>query len=377
MRTTTMYFLSKKKLKFVIASFGFCFVVLNMVYILSDEKRLKVVTTDSSRPLYSDDSINAHPFHFTIANYDKCWNGTSATMIPFLLILVKTGPRNFYDRQQIRQTWGGTKLVLGELVTTVFLLGMSSDTELNKRIHDESDKYEDIVQENFIDSYHNLTIKTMMGLKWAGTFCPNASYVASADADVMLNTVNLVAQLITKPRQRYAEGTLRRNVAPVRDPKRHDGKWFTPVELYPEPTYAPFFPGSCYVMSGDLTWLIFLESRHVRFLPWDDVYFGLVLQRTGVYPTHASGYGLYVNLSQNKTITEVLTRSIGVLIHHQENGIDERLVELWTKTMTISECRIVKSTNREMPLIQFGNILFVILLISFILGFFYLFVSLS
>ncbi|XP_071792216.1 beta-1,3-galactosyltransferase 1-like [Asterias amurensis] len=365
-----MYTLIRKKLKFLIASCG----IFSIVVWLFD-KELMVETNDGS--VYSDDVINAHDFHFTIANYDKCWNGTDATMTPFLLILVKTGPQNFYDRQQIRQTWGGTKLVLNELVSTVFLLGMSSDMELNQRITKESQEYEDIVQENFIDSYHNLTIKIMMGLKWVATFCPNVSYVASADADMMLNTVNLVNRLLSKPRKRYAEGTLRRNVVPVRDPNAHNGKWYTSFELYLYPTYAPFFPGSCYVMSGDLAWWIFLESRKVRYLPWDDVFFGLVLHRLGVDPAHGAGYSLYVKLSRNLTITSVLMKGIGVLVPHRENSTDERLLQLWNQTMALSERRIINSTNRDVSLVLCGIILFSILLIIFILGFCYILVSFS
>ncbi|XP_022098879.1 beta-1,3-galactosyltransferase 1-like isoform X2 [Acanthaster planci] len=247
--------------------------------------------------LFSDDIINPHPYHFTISNPTHCHDmNTSEDGQPYLLILVKAAPGDFYDRQQIRQTWGGTRIVGQQLTSTLFLLGLSRDEEVNERIREESILYEDIVQENFIDAYLNLTIKNIMGMKWVATFCPNASYVASADADVMLNTFNWVRRLLVKPRRRYAEGSLRRNTMPVRRPDKHNAKWLTSRELYPEATYAPFFPGSCFVLSRDVAADIYNQSQHVRFLPWDDVFVGLVMKRIGIKPRHAKGVGVALML---------------------------------------------------------------------------------
>ena len=41
----------------------------------------------------------------------------------------------------------------------------------------ESARHGDIVQERFIDSYYNLTVKTLMVVKWATQNCDNFSYV--------------------------------------------------------------------------------------------------------------------------------------------------------------------------------------------------------
>lgn len=43
--------------------------------------------------------------------------------------------------------------------------------ELQLRIVNESEVYGDIIQENFIDSYNNLTLKTIMMLKWVTNNC--------------------------------------------------------------------------------------------------------------------------------------------------------------------------------------------------------------
>ena len=57
--------------------------------------------------------------------------------------------------------------------------------------------YRDIVQENFIDSYVNSTLKAVMAFRWARTFCPNAQYVLIANDDVVIDVFKLIPYLET------------------------------------------------------------------------------------------------------------------------------------------------------------------------------------
>ena len=40
---------------------------------------------------------------------------------------------------------------------------------------------------HFQDSYHNLTLKTVMGLKWMSIFCPHAKFILKTDDDIYVN----------------------------------------------------------------------------------------------------------------------------------------------------------------------------------------------
>ncbi len=57
----------------------------------------------------------------------------------------------------------------------VFLVGTAtnSDTsdELQSKINYESEVYDDLIQENFVDSYNNLTLKSILMLKWVKNNC--------------------------------------------------------------------------------------------------------------------------------------------------------------------------------------------------------------
>lgn len=64
-------------------------------------------------------------------------------------------------------------------VKVLFLLGMphidnDTDIELQYQVNLESEQYQDIIQENFIDSYNNLTLKSVMMLKWVSSHCSHS-----------------------------------------------------------------------------------------------------------------------------------------------------------------------------------------------------------
>lgn len=56
-------------------------------------------------------------------------------------------------------------------VKIVYLIGQTQSNETQTSINQESDFYGDIVQESFLDSYNNLTLKSIMMLKWVTTNC--------------------------------------------------------------------------------------------------------------------------------------------------------------------------------------------------------------
>ena len=58
---------------------------------------------------------------------------------------------------------------------------------MQKKIYKESEKYEDIIQGDFIDTYHNLSYKAVMGNVWVSEFCEQAEFVVKADDDQFID----------------------------------------------------------------------------------------------------------------------------------------------------------------------------------------------
>uniref|UniRef100_A0A8C6S9C3 Hexosyltransferase n=1 Tax=Neogobius melanostomus TaxID=47308 RepID=A0A8C6S9C3_9GOBI len=229
-------------------------------------------------------SLNPHSFEFLINEPKKC-----EKVSPFLVILISTTHKEFDARQAIRETWGDESIYGDIHILTIFLLGKNTDDVLNQMVEQESQIFHDIVVENFIDSYHNLTLKTIMGLRWVATFCPKAQYVMKTDSDIFINMDNLIYKLLkpnTKPRRRYFTGYVI-NGGPIRDMR---SKWYMPRDLYPDSRYPPFCSGTGYVFSADVAELIYKTSLHTRLLHLEDVYVGLCLRKLNIHPYQNSGF---------------------------------------------------------------------------------------
>lgn len=90
-------------------------------------------------------------------------------------------------------------------------------------ILEEHNDYGDIIQERFIDDYNNLTIKSVMMLKWVTTNCPQATYLMKTDDDMYINVENLVKALKLRPRSGDTLiGSLICSARPISDSKN---KW--------------------------------------------------------------------------------------------------------------------------------------------------------
>lgn len=201
---------------------------------------------------------------------------------PFLVLMVPVAPGEVEARETIRKTWGAPN----QETLTLFYMGLLEDGQasIQHKLEEESRKYDDIIQMNFLDSYQNLTIKTMMIMNWVATYCPNASYVMKVDADIFVNVFYLIKRLRSSPRQGFITGSVISDGRPRRDSK---SKWHVSEDLYPEDSFPWYVSGAGYVFSIDLAAKISWASRFVPMIPLEDVYVGLCLHVLGIRPVYS------------------------------------------------------------------------------------------
>lgn len=183
---------------------------------------------------------------------------------------------------------GNESLTPAVRVIRLFLLGKTQG-ELGilqqKMIEAESRRNHDIIQQDFLDTYKNLTIKTMMGMNWVAVHCPQASYIMKTDSDMFVNTEFLIQKLLRpelKPKSNYFTGNIMRDFSPNRN---KNSKWYMSPELYSGKRYPTFCSGTGYVFSGDLAREIYMTSRTVHFLHLEDVFVGICLAKLGIVPS--------------------------------------------------------------------------------------------
>lgn len=250
---------------------------------LEDNSQVANASLSGDRAL--GDLPNSEPYSYIINEPEKCPEGEPD---PFLVLLIATEIQQVEARDAIRQTWGNESLAPGRGFVRLFLLGVREGSRHRlpqSNLEAESLLHHDIIQQDYMDTYNNLTIKTLMGMHWVATHCPRASYVMKTDSDMFVNTDYLIHKLLRpelKPKRDYFTGYLMRGYAPNRNKK---SKWYMSPELYPGEKYPTFCSGTGYVFSGDLAGKIYRASLGVRRLQLEDVYVGVCLARLRVEPT--------------------------------------------------------------------------------------------
>ncbi|XP_035240155.1 N-acetyllactosaminide beta-1,3-N-acetylglucosaminyltransferase 2, partial [Anguilla anguilla] len=256
---------------------------------------------------------------------DKCASDGRKGDI-FLLLAIKSVPRNFESRQAVRKTWGREGEYEGGLrVRTVFLLGRSppEDPDLEALLTFEARYYRDVLQWDFRESFYNLTLKDNAFMGWAARRCPGVAFVFKGDDDVFANTPAMLAYLLSLEPARAAAlyaGHVVAKASPFRDAK---SKYYVPVSFY-EGAYPAYTGGGGFLFSGALVRPLLAVSRFVPFFPIDDVYTGMCFQALGIAPAGHGGFQTFDIREQDRQNACVHR---GLLLVHRRSP--QQTLRLW------------------------------------------------
>ncbi|XP_074594597.1 beta-1,3-galactosyltransferase 5-like [Brevipalpus obovatus] len=233
-----------------------------------------------------------------------------------LTVIVHTSLSHFERRQIIRDTWGGWLRDNGQQV--FFIIGSSNQStilhEVRQKLRKEHQLYGDIIEYDFIDSYRNLTLKTLLTLRffnekilklrtkgkqvrWSLN-CTNPAaivepmlrrtqYLLKTDDDVVYHPGHLLRwrdyvpeKIMGTPNDtKYYRGIIVGNVIPHIAPNRNKAsKYVMSEEMYPGKKYPNFVSGTGYLMSEDVVRSLFITAvltKRCKFLPLEDVFLGL------------------------------------------------------------------------------------------------------
>ncbi|XP_043940734.1 beta-1,3-galactosyltransferase 2-like [Protopterus annectens] len=304
----------------------------NHVYTFSKANIVKESIPASPGFKYPLDFVYPYNYKFTLNEPEKCQHKDV-----FLVLLITTRVNEFATRFAIRKTWGNEGLVPGVFIVRLFLVGIDKHFPdlLQELLKEESMLFHDIIQQNFVDSSINLTIKTLMGLQWVNTFCPKASYIAKLDGDIFLNTEHLVRflnpNMLTK--ENYFTGYVIRGTAPYRDSA---WKYYVPYELYEPDYYPPYCGGTAYAFSGDMAKKIYDIAHVIKPFNIEDAFIGVCLEKLGINISEPKKNIFYGHKMEYETcrFSELIT------VHHIS---PEELLQIWPVFMTSKDkCQSAK-----------------------------------
>ncbi|XP_059817461.1 N-acetyllactosaminide beta-1,3-N-acetylglucosaminyltransferase 3-like [Hypanus sabinus] len=249
---------------------------------------------------------------------DKC-GGREGSQNVFLLLVIKSHPFNQDRWEMIRKTWGKEREFNGVLIKRVFISGVSSDQNENRKLNQllamENREYRDILQWDFLDTFYNLTLKQYKLLQWVSEFCPSAKFIFSADDDAFVNTDNMVDYLLgMKVQQHLFMGRLIYGFGPKR---QKSSKYYIPEILTTIKFYPPYISGAGILMSVYTAHIIFHIAQDLELYPIDDVFFGMYLAKAGLAPHHHSGFrtaGFSVPSTQDESFNPCYYREL-LLVH--------------------------------------------------------------
>ncbi|XP_024290888.1 lactosylceramide 1,3-N-acetyl-beta-D-glucosaminyltransferase A [Oncorhynchus tshawytscha] len=216
-----------------------------------------------------------------------------------LLLLIKSSPENFERRRAIRSTWGNETYIrqdLGVTVKVMFVLGLPKQHDtaqtwrgrsggIQDSLVDEDRRHGDMVQQDFVDTFHNLTLKLLLQFRWAHFYCPHARFLMTADNDIFVHMPNLVRYLQDMDRKGVTDfwiGHVHRGAPPIR---QKESKYYVPQEMYPWASYPDYTAGAGYVVSRDVADKIYQASLTLNAsLYIDDVFMGICANAMGVSP---------------------------------------------------------------------------------------------
>ena len=235
-----------------------------------------------------------YAFPYVLNSDKKCKDDDGSTDNVFLLILIKSRLENFEHRHMIRRTWGREYGVASVTVRRIFLLGVyPGDKNMQHRLGIEQQDYNDIVQQYFIDSYFNNTLKLIMGFQWATQYCDTAKFIAFFDDDYFVNinnAVRLLQSVKATDMDNLTIGYVWKNAMPYRI---KDSKWYVSLDEYPYrfwPNYVT--AGSFFVpmMTADKLYAAMQFTKYIRF---DDVFLGIVTHKLNIKLRHNNNLYFY------------------------------------------------------------------------------------
>ena len=247
---------------------------------------------------------------------------------PLFLILVQTAVYNNMARNSIRQSWANKHFLQAHSMHVVFLVGLERNKQKLHALVNEQQLYGDLVQGAFMDTYRNLTHKSVLGLRWAAEYCRQAKFVVRADDDVFLNPFRLIELMETKlkDKTRHIWCTVKSNSVIQRD--RYQ-KWrineheFEGFYAYP----VAHCNGPFSIITNDLIPELFEASKITPLFWIEDVYM------SGMLPYVVGNCSLmtqyYVVYNDSNMVYACFTKKSDCIIVASYPHTPDQLGELW------------------------------------------------
>ena len=164
-----------------------------------------------------------------------------------------------------------------------FLLGKCKKCN-SSAIVEEGRKYRDIVMFDFLDTYNNLTIKTLASFDWAYKNF-NAHYFIKVDDDFFIHLNRIVA--VSKKynyKESFVLGLCPSNLIAI------EKKDKTSLDIYPDGFFPPYCKGGTYVVTRAGVEALLTDAATIPLTKHEDVAIGILAGKTNLKLVNIPGW---------------------------------------------------------------------------------------
>ncbi|KAL3864848.1 hypothetical protein ACJMK2_006498 [Sinanodonta woodiana] len=310
----------------IITMYATSYRLINLASIHSAIRRKMLDLFIETKPVldnYFFETFITRTFNYNIGNDAVCKLYRDFQEIDLIIFIFTTHQRQ-KERDAIRKTWLNYSNKNTANIRYLFLLGEVPDRNLRKLVEIESAIHTDILKGDFVDTYQNLTYKTMMAFQLAITKCSHAKFLLKTDDDMWVNIPGLlkILQRENTTLQTAVGGACHRVAYPIRNPA---SKWYASFQSYPNESYPGYCSGTGYVTSINVARAVFEISKHVPFFHLEDVYVAICISKLGYNLHPIAGFN-----SVRPPLDPCVYKGDNLITSHEVSS--EMLTSLWNTT---------------------------------------------
>ena len=219
--------------------------------------------------------IHPNENNFLIVPKGVCDNDTKHFL---LLIVVTSAAQNGQKRDAIRRSWGRDVLAFNQQIKLIFLVGVQANDVIQNEVKKEHEQFGDVLQASFVDTYTNLTLKSLYMLKYFSKTCSDhVQYLMKVDDDMYINVQEVKNLVMENTNVNLLTGFMHCGAPPMTY-----GKWYAPTYMLSDiegSVYPNFLSGTAYLMSNTTADILYRTSMITPVFHLEDVYV------TGILPS--------------------------------------------------------------------------------------------
>ncbi|KAM3716921.1 Beta-1,3-galactosyltransferase bre-2 [Dirofilaria immitis] len=195
----------------------------------------------NAKQAYEATGVILTPYNFTDSRILLTPSFQQCPSVPVFYI-IRTHPRNRRWRSIVRSTWAGSLKR-----SLLFVLGVEKVGEIDELVELEAKKYDDLIVFDMIDTYNNMTLKSLNILSWIVQNCQKPRFFMQGDPDIVAfpdeiasYTLELDANLIAVYGRCWKGAKAHRE---------DSSKWALNSLIYASVTYPTYLAGGSWLFS--------------------------------------------------------------------------------------------------------------------------------